>query len=86
MGLCPELNKTFPVMLPGWATEKLGDSYVMISPRFDLGKGVSRPDQLWNSTPGSRGGRVQLTSFRDVAMTWPGVNRRYVRGDYGLVR
>ena len=30
---CPELNKTFPFMLPGWTAEKVGSSYVMISPR-----------------------------------------------------
>ena len=33
MGRCPELNETFPFMLPGWAAEKVGDSFEMISPR-----------------------------------------------------
>ena len=33
VGRCPELNETFPFMLPGWAAEKVGGSYVMISPR-----------------------------------------------------
>ena len=32
MRRCPKLNETFPFMLPGWAAEKVGDSYVMISP------------------------------------------------------
>ena len=30
---CPEQNETFPFMLPGWTAEKVGSSYVMISPR-----------------------------------------------------
>ena len=29
----PDLNKTFPFMLPGWKAEKVGGGYVMISPR-----------------------------------------------------
>ena len=33
MGRCPELNETFPFMLPGSTAEKVGRSYVMISPR-----------------------------------------------------
>ena len=33
MGRCPKLNETFPFMLPGWRAEKVGGSYVMISPR-----------------------------------------------------
>ena len=35
VGRCPELNETFPFMLPGWMAEKVGGSYVMISPRVD---------------------------------------------------
>ena len=27
----PELNETFAFMLPGWAAEKVGGSYVMVS-------------------------------------------------------
>ena len=30
---CPELNETFPFMLPGWTAEKVGSSYMMISTR-----------------------------------------------------
>ena len=60
VGRCPELNETFPFMLPGWSAEKVGSSYVMISPRAyaewprnvagrktetDPGRGVNRPDQ-----------------------------------------
>ena len=33
VGRCPERNETFPFMLPGWTAEKVGGSYVMISPR-----------------------------------------------------
>ena len=33
MGRCPELNEIFSFMLPGWTAEKVGGSYVMISPR-----------------------------------------------------
>ena len=33
VGWCPKLNETFPFMLPGLAAEKLGDSYVVISPQ-----------------------------------------------------
>ena len=33
VGRCPELNETFPYMLPGWSAEKVGSSYLMISPR-----------------------------------------------------
>ena len=33
VGLCPKLNETFPFMLPGWTAEKVGNSYVMISPQ-----------------------------------------------------
>ena len=68
VGRCHELNETFPFMLPGWSAEKVGSSYVMISLRVAAER---RPDQLWNSTPGPRGGRVQLTSSRDVAVTRP---------------
>ena len=32
VGRCPELNKTFPYMLPGWLVEKVGANYMMISP------------------------------------------------------
>ena len=53
---CPDLNEAFPLMLPGWRTEKVGGNYVMISPRVaaewslgetpaDPGWGVNRPDQ-----------------------------------------
>ena len=56
-GRCPELNETFPFMLPGWTAEKVGGNYVMVSPcvaaerrralktKTDPGRGVSRPDQ-----------------------------------------
>ena len=37
---CPDLNETFPFMLPGWTAEKVGGGYIVISP----GRGVSRPD------------------------------------------
>ena len=30
VGRCPELNETFPVMLPGWTAEKVGGNYVML--------------------------------------------------------
>ena len=33
VGRCPKLNETFPFILPGWTAEKVGGSYVMISPR-----------------------------------------------------
>ena len=33
VGRCPELKESFPCMLPGWTAEKVGGSYVMISPR-----------------------------------------------------
>ena len=33
VGRCPELNETFPYMLLGWSAEKVGDNYMMISPR-----------------------------------------------------
>ena len=33
VGRCPELNETFPFMLPGRMAEKVGGSNVMISPR-----------------------------------------------------
>ena len=29
---CPELNETFPYMLPVWSTEKVGGIYGMVSP------------------------------------------------------
>ena len=32
-GRCPELNDTFPYMLPGWSAEKVGGNCMMISPR-----------------------------------------------------
>ena len=55
VGRCPELNETFPFMLPGWMVEKVGGGYIMISPKSprnvdgrktetDPGRGVSRPD------------------------------------------
>ena len=31
---CPDLNKAFPFMLPGWKADKVGGSYVMISPTW----------------------------------------------------
>ena len=30
---CPEINETFPYMLPGWSAEKVGGNHMMISPR-----------------------------------------------------
>ena len=39
VGRCPELNETFPFMLPGWTAEKVGGSYVM-----------SHPEWPWNVT------------------------------------
>ena len=30
---CPNLDITFPCLLPGWKAEKVGDGYIMISPR-----------------------------------------------------
>ena len=30
---CPKINETIPYNLPGWTTEEVGGSYVMISPR-----------------------------------------------------
>ena len=33
VGRCPELDETFPYMLPGWSAEKVGANYMMISPR-----------------------------------------------------
>ena len=32
VGQYPKLNETFPFMLPGWTAEKVGDSFVMMSP------------------------------------------------------
>ena len=32
VGRCPELDETFPYMLPGWSAEKVGANYMMISP------------------------------------------------------
>ena len=54
---CPEMNETFPYMLPGCTAEKVGSSYVMISSQVAAerlraengqrsGEGVSHPDQL----------------------------------------
>ena len=37
----------------------------------NLGRGVSRPDQYWNSTPGPGGGEELLTASRDVATARP---------------
>ena len=34
VGRCPELNETFPFMLPGWSVEKVGGTYMMVSPRM----------------------------------------------------
>ena len=31
---CPDLNEAFPFMLPGWKSEKVGGSYIMISPMW----------------------------------------------------
>ena len=56
VGRCPELDETFPYMLPGWLAEKVGANYMMISPRSCRtppgGKrqliregGVNHPDQ-----------------------------------------
>ena len=56
MGRCPELDETFPYMLPGWSAEKVGANYMIISPRIaaerlrretvtDPGRGVSLLDQ-----------------------------------------
>ena len=33
---CPDLNETFPFMLPGWKAEKVGGGYVMISPHVTV--------------------------------------------------
>ena len=33
VGRCPELDETFPYMLPGWSAEKVGANYMMISPQ-----------------------------------------------------
>ena len=30
---CPKMNVSFPYLLPRWTAEKVGSSYVMISPR-----------------------------------------------------
>ena len=52
---CPELDETFPCMLPRGLAEKVGDNFMMISPRVaaerrradtvtDPGRGVIRPE------------------------------------------
>ena len=33
IGMCPEMDETFPHMLPGWSAEKVGANFMMISPR-----------------------------------------------------
>ena len=33
VGRCPELDETFPSMLPGWSEEMVGVNFMMISPR-----------------------------------------------------
>ena len=33
VGRCPELDETFPYMLPAWSAEKVGVNYMMVSPR-----------------------------------------------------
>ena len=33
VGRCPQLDETFPYMLPGWSAEKVSANYMMISPR-----------------------------------------------------
>ena len=35
VGRCPELDETFPIILPGWSAEKVGGNYVMVSPRVE---------------------------------------------------
>ena len=57
MGRCPELNETFPLMLPGWTAEKVGSSHDLApsgrgtSPGGKRrliqggGGGISRPNQ-----------------------------------------
>ena len=44
VGRCPQLDKTFPYMLPGWSADKVGANYMMISlyvvaERFPSGNG-----------------------------------------------
>ena len=36
MDRCPELDKTFPYVLPGWSSEKVGANYMMISPQIAM--------------------------------------------------
>ena len=33
LGKCPQLDETFPYMLPGWSVEKVAANYIIISPR-----------------------------------------------------
>ena len=34
LGRCPELDETFPYMLPGWSAENVGANYTKISPHI----------------------------------------------------
>ena len=51
VGRCPELNETFPFMLPGWMAKKVGGSYLGLPQNVaeqktetDPGRGVNHPD------------------------------------------
>ena len=66
---CPDLNITFPYMLPGWSAEKVGTSYIMISPRMAaerwLIRGGGSTARISNELrPLDPGGGAQLAASR----------------------
>ena len=83
VGRCPVLNERFPLMLPGWSAEKVGDGYVMILPQVAAerrrvgnadcsGVGGQPPGSVMELDPRSpEVVRCISLSPRGVAAAWP---------------
>ena len=67
VGRCPELNETFPFMLPGWSAERMGSSYVMISPKW--------PRNAAGRKTGTDPGRGSAARISNGTRSLPGCGR-----------